>query len=444
MVIIYAWRSCLRLCDEIECRLIYRHVLINLYMVEPLSFSKASTEPGSLPEPDAAAKERSDELRQCILAACEQQGGPIPFSRYMDLALYQPGLGYYSGGLQKFGERGDFITAPEVSPMFAQCFARQIRQLLENFHGQGIEHIDIIEFGAGSGVFAADLLRELERLGVLPQNYLIIELSAELQQRQKEKLDADVPHLLPRVSWLQALPGKVDAAVVIANEVLDAMPVEVFRKDAVGFEMLSVSSVRGRLDQGYIPASAPLVSRLADIEQRSGVTFEPGYGSELNLSVPGWLAGLDAVIDNMVLFIVDYGYNEQEYYHPARRDGTMMCYYRHRAHADPFWYPGLQDITAFVDFTDVAYAADALGLQVAGYTTQAAFLLANGLAELHAGQVPRGSDIESIKQQVSLSQQVKTLTLPTEMGDRFKVLAVTKNFHDDIAGFVMLDLRNRL
>jgi len=368
----------------------------------------------------------------------------MPFSRYMEFALYQPGLGYYSGGLQKFGERGDFITAPEVSPMFAQCFARQIRQLLGSFHDQGIEHVDIIEFGAGSGVFAADLLAELVRLDALPRRYLIIELSAELQQRQKDKLDKEVPHLSSSVTWLQALPDEVDAAVVIANEVLDAMPFEIFRKHSQGFEMVSIGSEQGSLQQVFTPASEKLVAKLADIEQRSGISFEPGYRSELNLCIAGWLAGLEAVVDNMALFIIDYGYNELEYFHPDRRDGTMMCYYRHRAHADPLWWPGLQDITAFVDFTDVAYAAVELGLEVAGYTTQAAFLLANGLAELHAEQVPEGTDTGSIRQQVSLSQQVKTLTLPSEMGDRFKVLAVTKNFPHAIAGFGMLDLRNRL
>jgi len=396
------------------------------------------------PEPDDTAKQRSDQLVQCIVSACEQQGGSIPFSRYMEIALYQPGLGYYSGGLQKFGERGDFITAPEVSPMFAQCFARQIRQLLDNFHDQGIEHIDIIEFGAGSGVFAADLLTELEHLGALPRRYLIIELSAELQQRQKHKLDSEVPHLASRVTWMQALPDRVEAAVVIANEVLDAMPVEIFSKRADGTDMVSIASDQGRLEQVLTPASENVLARLADIEQRSGIRFEPGYRAELNLSIPGWLAGLEAAIEHMVLFIIDYGYNELEYFHPDRRDGTMMCYYRHRAHADPLWWPGLQDITAFVDFTDVAYAAVELGLEVAGYTTQAAFLLANGLAELHAEQVPEGTDTASIQRQVSLSQQVKTLTLPSEMGDRFKVLAVTKNFPHAIAGFSMLDLRNRL
>jgi SAM-dependent MidA family methyltransferase len=362
----------------------------------------------------------------------------------MEIALYQPGLGYYSGGLQKFGERGDFITAPEVSPMFAQCFARQIRQLLDSFHDQGIEHIDIIEFGAGSGVFAADLLAELERLGALPRRYLIIELSAELQQRQKNRLDKDVPHLAASVTWMQALPDRVEAAVVIANEVLDAMPVEIFSKRTDGTDMVSIASDQGRLEQVLTPASENVLARLADIEQRSGIRFEPGYRSELNLSIPGWLAGLEAAIEHMMLFIIDYGYNEQEYFHPDRRDGTMMCYYRHRAHTDPLWWPGLQDITAFVDFTDVAYAAVELGLEVAGYTTQAAFLLANGLAELHAEQVPDGTDTASIQRQVSLSQQVKTLTLPSEMGDRFKVLTITKNFHHDIQGFALLDLRNRL
>jgi len=394
--------------------------------------------PDILPEPDDEAKQRSSLLLQQIESACAEHGGWIRFSDYMNIALYQPGLGYYSGGLQKFGEKGDFITAPEVSPLFGQCLANQLDEIISNMSSPS-ESVGILEFGAGTGVLAAGILRQLQQLGNLPENYYILELSAELQLRQKQTIEEAVPELADRVQWLSELPDEMGNVVVIANEVLDAMPAELFEIGADGVNTLMVGVDDGGLVSRYVAADERTVEMVEQVRRRSDIEFQPGYRSEYNPAIRGWLSSMAAKADRLIVLIIDYGYNETEYYHPDRVAGTMMCYYRHRAHDDAFWWPGLQDITAFVNFTDVAYAADALSMDVAGYTTQAAFLLANGLSELHAEQVT-----DNVQQQVILSQQIKTLTLPTEMGDRFKVMALTKNYDEPLKGFSMLDLRNRL
>ena len=391
-----------------------------------------------MPEPADEAKQRSALLLKHIENACAQQGGWIRFSDYMNMALYQPGLGYYSGGLQKFGEKGDFITAPEVSPFFGQCLANQLDEIIQNMSASS-EAVHILEFGAGTGVLAADILRRLEQLNNLPERYYILELSAELQHRQQQTIEEAVPELSDRVEWLSEVPDDLGSVIVIANEVLDAMPVELFEIGADHVSTLMVGVKDGSLVSRYMAADQATVETIEKIRQRSDIEFLPGYRSEYNPAVRGWLSMLAAKADSLVVLLIDYGYNETEYYHPDRVAGTMMCYYRHRAHDDAFWWPGLQDITAFVNFTDVAYAADSLSMGVAGYTTQAAFLLANGLSELHAEQVS-----DDVQRQVILSQQVKTLTLPTEMGERFKVMALTKNYDEPLKGFSMLDLRNRL
>jgi len=392
-----------------------------------------------LPGPDDQAKKQSQLLMQCINAACESAGGWIRFSEFMNIALYEPALGYYSGGLQKFGEKGDFITAPEVSPLFAQCIANQVSEVLENFQKSSNEKSFIIEFGAGSGILATDLLLQLEELGCLPEKYLIIELGAELKQRQKETIKQKAEHLLNIVQWLDQLPDDVSNAVVIANEVLDAMPVECFRQATNTVESLMVGFDDGKLVSKYMDATSGTIEKITGTQQRSEITFPESYISEYNPAISSWLAAIEDRIANMVMLLIDYGYNEKEYYHPDRNNGTLMCYYQHRAHDDYLWWPGLQDITAFVNFTDVAYSAVDTGLEVSGYTTQAAFLLANGLSELHEQQVT-----DDVQQQIKLSQQIKTLTLPSEMGDRFKVMVLTKNYGEPLSGFSMLDLRNRL
>ena len=398
----------------------------------------------TLPEPDDEAKQRSRLLVQCVESACAANGGWINFSEFMNIALYQPGLGYYSGGLQKFGVKGDFITAPEVSPLFGQCIALQLVDIFNHFRAETDQKIYVLEFGAGSGLLAIDILQQLESLNALPDEYLIIELSAELQQRQQKTIKDKSPELFKRVKWLEQLPDDLSSVVVIANEVLDAMPVENFKVTKSRIESLMVGVEDGNIISQYMPASDSVKKVITELQQRSEFQFLDGhnqsnYCSEYNPAVRGWLSLLASKIDKMVALLIDYGYNEKEYYHADRSTGTLMCYYQHRAHGDFSYWPGLQDITAFVNFTDVAYSAVASKFDVAGYTTQAAFLLSCGLSDLHESQVSDG-----VQQQVKLSQQIKTLTLPSEMGDRFKVIALTKNYDESLKGFSMLDLRNRL
>ena len=418
-------------------RVSYRPTYILTYhdTVEPLLDSSTK----SLFEPGEAEKKHSLSLQQSIKAACDRSDGWISFPEFMNIALYQPGLGYYSSGSQKFGEKGDFITAPEVSPLFGQCLAKQIADVLSDFKRTSDEKVVVLEFGAGSGVLAGDILSELERLDCLPDQYLIIELSAELQQRQKQLVAEKIPQLSTCVLWLDQLPEDVAQAVVIANEVLDAMPVECFRVNDNTTESLEVGIENVKLMARYVPASSQTIDKITDIKQRSEIEFSGVYSSEYNPAIRGWLSALENKIDKLVILLIDYGYNEKEYYHADRVNGTLMCYYQHRAHENFLWWPGLQDITAFVNFTDVAYCAVDLELEICGYTTQAAFLLANGLSELHAEQVT-----DDVRQQIELSQQIKTLTLPSEMGDRFKVMALAKNYEEPLQGFSMLDLRNRL
>jgi SAM-dependent MidA family methyltransferase len=352
----------------------------------------------------------------------------------MHMALYQPGLGYYSGGLQKFGAAGDFVTAPEVTSLFSQCVARQAAQVVNE-----LVQADMLEFGAGSGVMAADILLELERLQALPGCYFIVELSTELRERQKQTIMERAPHLSEKVQWLDTLPEQAIQGVVLANEVLDAMPVECFRIDDGAVEQLRVVAQDGNLKADYAQADEAMVEQVRTIEQRRGRAFDNGYSSEFNPAINAWLAGLDAVVDKGLVLLVDYGYPVQEYYLDERDSGTLVCHYQHRAHADPLWYPGLQDITAFVDFSAVAHAAVDAGFDVSGYTSQAMFLLGCGLGELHQSSVN-----DDPKQQLLLAQQIKTLTLPSEMGERFKAMALCKKMDLPLMGFAMRDYRNRL
>ncbi|MGB5517955.1 MAG: SAM-dependent methyltransferase [Gammaproteobacteria bacterium] len=387
-----------------------------------------------LPEPDEAAKKRSRGLSACIIAACEQQGGSIAFRDFMQMALYQPGMGYYSGGLEKFGETGDFITAPEISSLFSQCVARQLAQLNRD---AGL--VDVLEFGAGSGVMAADVLLEMERLQASPGHYYIVELSSELRERQKRTIKQRAPHLTASVHWLDALPDKPIQAVILANEVLDAMPVECFRVHHGAVEQMRIKVRNGRLKAFYTRADGRMEEQIRTIERRRGGSFEEGYCSEYNPSIQAWLASLYALLDKGLVLLIDYGYPLKEYYLDERDSGTLICHYQHRAHANPLWYPGLQDITAFVDFSAVAYAADETGFDVSGYTTQAMFLMSCGLADLHQSMMS-----DDPKQQLRLAQQIKTLTLPSEMGERFKAMALAKHVDLSLIGFALQDFRNRL
>jgi len=400
-------------------------------VINPLDHSQSINE---LPEPDGQAKSHSERLISLIKAECDHNGGAISFGRYMALALYEPESGYYAAGLQKFGEAGDFITAPEISPLFSRCVARQCAQVLPL-----LDNPVILEIGAGSGVMATDILLELESLNQLPDRYLILEISTYLRQKQKEVIESKAAHLFDRVEWLNALPDKPIQAVVLANEVLDAMPVESFQTTDDGVKQLFVEVVEDGVNAIYKDAESSVSDAVNTIEQRAEMKFELQYQSEFNPTLDAWIASVADCLEKGIVLLIDYGYPVSEYYHPQRHMGTLICHYQHRAHADPFWYPGLQDITAFVDFSAVAYAAVDAGLEVRGYTTQAAFLMASGIAQLHQEAVT-----DEVSSQINLSQQIKTLTLPSEMGERFKVMALGKNIDEPLQGFLIQDFRSRL
>ncbi len=389
--------------------------------------------PDGLPPPDAAAREHSARLGALIRAEIQAAGGRIPFDRFMELALYAPGLGYYVAGSRKFGSEGDFVTAPEVSPLFGQCLAAQCEQVLGELGGG-----DILEFGAGSGRLAADLLAELERRGGLPGRYLILELSPELRQRQQQLLARELPGLCERVHWLERMPERL-RGLVLANELLDAMPVHRFRIGPEGPEEEFVGwDGQGPAARFGPPASPGLRQAIQEL-QAEGVALEPGYHAEINLRLGAWLRALASSMDEGAALLIDYGYPRRELLHPQRTMGTLMCHYRHRAHADPYRLLGLQDITAHVDFTAVAEAGTAAGLALAGYTTQAHFLFGSGLEALLARSDP--ADVANHLTQV---QGVRRLTLPNEMGEAFKVLALGRGLHQPLIGFSFQDLRGRL
>ncbi len=369
-----------------------------------------------------------------IGAAIAAAGGALPFDRYMELALYGAGIGYYVNGSRKFGAGGDFVTAPEISPLFAQCLARQCAELLQRLGGG-----EVLEFGAGSGVMAVDLLLELQRLDSLPGRYRILELSADLQQRQRALLQRRAPGLVGRVEWCSRLPEPGWRGVALGNEVLDAMPVQRFRSTPGGTEEQCVVVRDGRLASAWRPAATPgLAAAVQGLQAQLG-PLAPGYVSEINLRLGPWLRALGAVLAAGALLLVDYGYSRAEYYHPERRDGTLICHFRQRAHADPLLLPGLQDITANVDFSAVAAAGAAAGFSLAGYATQAHFLLGCGLDALLAA-----SDPERVGAHLDLVQGAKQLTLPGAMGERFKAIGLLRGLEGPLRGFAVRDLRGRL
>ncbi len=377
--------------------------------------------------PAGRADPRSTELCALIRAEMDGAGGALPFARFMELALYSPGLGYYSAPGEKFGEAGDFVTAPELGNLFARCLARQCAQILGP-----LGEADVLEAGAGSGALAADLLLELERLGCPPRRYFILELSAGLRARQRATLEQRAPHLAGRVRWLDTLPGSF-RGVVLGNELLDAMPVERFRVTEAGVRELEVAWEEGRFVWREGVASEPLRRRV------EALALPVGYSSEINPSAEAWVGSIADILAQGVLLLIDYGFPRAEFYHPQRRAGTLMCHYRHRAHDDPLIWVGLQDITAHVDFTAIAEAAHAAGLAVLGYTSQAAFLLGCGLDRIAAA-----SDPAATRAHLELTQQIKKLMLPSEMGELYKVIALGCGVDPPLAGFALQDRRGRL
>lgn len=386
-----------------------------------------------LPLPDAMGQAISTALTERICAEIEVAGGMIPFRRYMDLALYAPGLGYYAAGAHKIGAGGDFVTAPEVSPFFSRCLARQCAQALET------DVDDILEFGAGTGLMAADLLDALERLGRLPDRYLIVEVSPDLRERQHRNIAGRVPWLLRRVRWVDEPPTHL-RGVVIANELFDAMPVDVFalRGGAVMERCVGLDEEKGFIWMDR-PGGAVLNERVHIVEESLGDRLPSDYVSEVNPNLPGWFSLLSERLEAGVAIFADYGYPRREYYHPQRSTGTLRMHYRHRVIDNPFFLPGLCDITADVDFTAVAEAASQAGFDVSGFTSQAWFLMGAGLDAVFAEAV----EAEPARM-LELSQAVKRLTLPGEMGERFQVIALTKNRELPLAGFSVRDFRERL
>jgi len=371
----------------------------------------------ALPEPTPDARAHSDRVAEHIHSEIAASGGWIGFARYMELALYAPGLGYYSAGARKLGKAGDFVTAPEISPLFGQTLARQVHQIVR----AGFD--EILEVGAGSGALAATLLEELERAGSAPRNYLILELSADLRERSRDTLAARVPHLLERVAWLNRLPPAF-SGVVLGNEVLDAMPVHVVRVQGGKPEEGGVGVRGGRLDWSWRLASGEL------LEAARALDLPEGFRTEVPLAQRGFLRSLAGVLEKGVALFVDYGFPQKEYYHPQRREGTLMCHYRHHAHADPFFLPGLQDITSHVDFSAVAAAAREGGLELVGYTSQAQFLVNCGITE-----VMSRTPAEDAARFLPLASQANRLMSPTEMGELFKVIAFGRGFAAPLEGF---------
>jgi len=385
-----------------------------------------------LPEPSVELKRLSEELEAGIRSRITDSG-PVAFSEYMETALYEPRLGYYSAGLSKFGAGGDFVTAPELGSVFAQCLARQIEQI-----GQSLGDYHLLEVGAGSGRLAVDLLTAIED-NLLPGRYLILERSADLRKLQQQTIKAAHPQLVERVEWLDEPPVDRWQGVVIANEVIDALPVERFRMSSGTVQQARVGLSHGKLAWAYEKAPERLVRAVEHLLDDDSVSLPDRYQSEISLLLGPWLEGLVVKLNKGCVLLADYGHPRQDYYAPERTDGTLICHYRQLAHNDPFWYPGLQDISAFVDFTAVAEAGDACGLDCSAYTSQAMFLLGCGLKEIlqEMEQLPD-------KERLMLAAQVKQLTLPAEMGEKFQVMALSRDLDLELRGFELLDLRYRL
>jgi SAM-dependent MidA family methyltransferase len=378
-----------------------------------------------LPAPPPEALAVSERLHQLIAQEIERAGGWLSFARYMELALYAPGLGYYMAGARRLGRDGDFVTAPEISRLFGRTLARQVKQLA----GFGLH--EILEIGAGSGALAADLLLELERASCVPQRYLILELSPDLRDRSRDTLAARAPHLLERVAWLNRLPPAFNGTV-IGNEVLDAMPVHVFERGESGVIELGVA-----LRDGAFAWAARATPEAAQADR--GCFPETRYRTEIQIVAGAFTRSLAATLARGLVLFIDYGFPRHEYYHPQRAGGTLMCHYRHRAHGDPFFLPGLQDITTHVDFSAIAGAGTEAGLALLGYCNQAQFLVNCGITELLA-ETPA----QDVAAYAPLASEAQKLLSPAEMGELFKVLAMGKGISEPLVGFAQGDRRHTL
>ena len=379
------------------------------------------------------AQARHCALMHEYLAAQITAAGWMSFERFMDLALYAPGLGYYSAGAHKLGAGGDFTTAPEVSRLFGACVARQCAEVLSELEGGSI-----LEIGGGSGRLAADILLRLEKLGALPDRYWILEISADLRDRQRRHIAQRLPHLQGRVHWLDQPPEEPFDGLVLANEVLDALPVARFRWHHDRVEELGVVIDEGRFAWASRPASAAMLEACRRLRNSAGA-WDDGYVSEYCPRLIPWTHSVTRPLRTGAALWLDYGLPRPQYYLPERHEGTLLCHFQHRAHGDPFLYPGLQDITAWVDFTALAEGARAAGFTLAGFTTQSFFLAGLGVdqemqtfADGDAGRFAR------------LANEARQLMLPGEMGERFKAMAWLRGLDLPLSGFALQDLRHTL
>jgi SAM-dependent MidA family methyltransferase len=365
-------------------------------------------------------------VRRCIVEAVERAGGWLPFQEFMRLALYAPGLGYYAAGAHKFGAGGDFITAPELSPVFGRCIATQCADVLKDLGGG-----EIIEIGAGTGALAEQVLSALQEMGVLPSRYRILEISPDLRERQRDRLAHLPAALYARVEWLDAPPQNDIQGVILANEVIDALPVARLRGAPKGTEVLGVSVIEGQLVEVARPASADEMPPLDEMS----ITLAQGQEIEWCPYLHEWLASVTSFLSRGVALFIDYGESRRHLYTPDRPRGTLVAFHRHRIHNDPYCLLGLQDLTAWVDFTAVAEAGTAAGLEVAGYTTQSCFLLGCGFEEhLQAWRDSLPPDDAALAPRKALK-----LVLPDDMGTRFKCMALARNFTGAMRGFSIRD-----
>jgi SAM-dependent MidA family methyltransferase len=383
----------------------------------------------SLPKPDQLSAAHSARVAGYIREQIAAAGGEISFAEYMQHALYAPGLGYYSAGTTKFGPAGDFITAPETSSLFGRVVARQCAEVLHQ-----VDAPSILELGAGSGKLAADVMRMLAEMDALPRGgYQILEVSADLRERQERFLREAIPELSGKITWLDQLPD-THAGVIIANEVLDALPVERFvrRKDAVVQICVATDGDAFLLCERAAPES--LAAAVRTIEADLGRNLPDGFASEVCVAAPHWVSDLADALHEGTILLFDYGVSRHEYYSSERAGGWLRCHFRHHAHNDPLLLPGIQDITSWVDFSAVAAAAVASGLDIAGYVSQAQFLIGGGLDQLLADFLELPIDA-----QLKLSAQVKLLTLPAEMGENFKCIGLSRGNVEPPSAFGVAD-----
>lgn len=400
-----------------------------------MSLSHSRVE-SALPVPDREALAVSQELSTRIAAEIARHGGWLSFARYMEMALYEPGLGYYSNPGQVFGAAGDFVTAPELTPLFGATLARQVSPWLKDPALAGSGQV-VLEVGGGSGMLAAQLLNALDNVGNHEVRYLILELSAERREHQRQTLKSLAPGLMDRVGWLETFPESF-AGVVVANELLDAMPVQLFEWQAdaeAELQEMGVTWVDGQFAWAPRPADSVLTETVTALRNRlgpEGAQWHSPYRSEVCPAQQAWMRTLADCMTAGVVMLLDYGFAEPEYYHPQRDQGTLMCHYRHRSHADPFLWPGLSDITAHVDFTALARSATAEGFSLVGYTSMAAFLLNAGLLD-ELADLPREPESFWFAQ----AQAVQQLISEAEMGELFKVIAFEKNLREaaSVLGF---------